>query len=76
MTTNKETNKDTLDIVTHSIDIAIDSVGTVLDLLDDCGLDENIQDRVKESMLTCLQELSTSYDVVYYADGEMEGESE
>lgn len=76
MTTNKETNKDTLDIVTHSIDIAIDSVGTVLDLLDECGLDENIQDRVKESMLTCLQELSTSYDVVYYADGEMEGESE
>ena len=71
-----QTNKETLDVVTHSIDIAIDAVGTVLDLFDECGLDENIQDRVKESMLTCLQELSTSYDVVYYADGEMEGESE
>ena len=37
---NKETNKDTLNIVTHSIDVAIDSVGTVLGLLDDCGLDK------------------------------------
>lgn len=75
MTTNKETNKDTLDIVTHSIDIAMDSVGTVLDLFDECGLDESAQALVKESMLTCLQELNTAYDVVYYAEeGKRESE--
>lgn len=63
-------NKKNIDIVTHSIDIAIDSVGTVLDLLDDCGLDESGQDMVKESMLTCLKELSTSFDVVDLAKDE------
>ena len=65
-----KTNKETLDIVTHSIDIAIDSVGTVLDLLDDCGLDESDQDMVKESMLTCLQELSVAFDKVDFAKDE------
>lgn len=63
-------NKKNIDIVTHSIDIAIDSVGTVLDLLDDCGLDESGQDMVKESMLTCLKELNTSFDVVDLAKDE------
>lgn len=63
-------NKKNIDIVTHSIDIAIDSVGTVLGLLDDCGLDESGQDMVKESMLTCLKELSTSFDVVDLAKDE------
>lgn len=64
------TNKDTLDIVTHSIDIAIDSVGTVLDLLDDCGLDKYDYELVKGGMLTCLQELNTAYDKVAFAKDE------
>nr|DAR71032.1 MAG TPA: hypothetical protein [Caudoviricetes sp.] len=65
-----QTNKETLDIVTHSIDIAIDSVGTVLDLFDECGLDESTQALVKESMLTCLQELSTTFDKLAFAKEE------
>ena len=65
-----KTNKETLDIVTHSIDIAIDSVGTVLDLLDDCGLDESDQDMVKESMLTCLQERRMAFDKADFAKDE------
>lgn len=69
---NKETNSGVLDIVTHNIAMAIDSVNAVLSLLDDCGLDESDQDMVKESMLTCLQELHTSYDKVTFADDEGE----
>lgn len=67
---NKETNKDTLDIVTHSIDIAIDSVGTVLGLLDDCELDMYDYELVKDGMLTCLQELNIAYDKVAFAKDE------
>lgn len=70
MTTNKETNKDTLDIVTHSIDIAIDSVGTVLDLLDDCELDKYDYELVKGGMLRCLRILGTAYDKVEFAKEE------
>ena len=70
---NKETNKDALDIVTHSIDVAIDSVGAVLSFVVDCGLDESDQDMVKESMLTCLQELNIAYDKVEFSKTE-EGE--
>lgn len=69
---NKETNSVVLDIVTHNIAMAIDSVNAVLSLLDDCGLDESDQDMVKESMLTCLQELHISYDKVTFADDEGE----
>lgn len=65
---NKETNSGALDIVTHNIAMAIDSVNAVLSLLDDCGLNEADQDMVKESMLTCLQELHIAYDKVTFAD--------
>lgn len=69
---NKETNSGALDVVTHNIVVAIDSVGAVLSLLEDCGLDEADQDVVKESMLTCLQELHIAYDKVALADDEGE----
>lgn len=69
---NKETNSGALDIVTHNIAMAIDSVGAVLSLLEDCGLDEADQDVVKESMLICLQELHIAYDKVTLADDEGE----
>lgn len=69
---NKETNSGALDIVTHSIDVAIDSVGAVLSFVVDCGLDESDQAMVKESMLTCLQELHIAYDKVTFADDEGE----
>lgn len=65
---SKETNSGALDIVTHNIAMAIDSVNAVLSLLDDCGLNEADQDMVKESMLTCLQELYMAYDKVALAD--------
>lgn len=69
---NKETNKDTLNIVTHSIDVAIDSVGTVLGLLDDCGLDKYDYELVKDGMLHCLQILDIAYDRVDFAKDEEE----
>lgn len=69
---NKETNSGALDVVTHNIAMAIDSVGAVLSLLDACGFDESDQDMVKESMLTCLQELHIAYDKVTFADDEGE----
>ena len=69
---NKETNSDALDIVTHNIVVAIDSVGAVLSLLDDCGLNESGQDVVKDGMLSCLLELNLAYDVVALADDEGE----
>lgn len=69
---NKETNSGALDVVTHNIVVAIDSVGAVLSLLEDCGLDEADQDVVKESMLTCLQELHIAFDKVALADDEGE----
>lgn len=75
MTTDKETNKDTLDIVTHSIDVAIDSVGTVLDLLDDCGLVKYDYKLVKDGMLHCLLILDIAFDVVDLAKDE-EGKRE
>lgn len=68
------TNKDTLDIVTHSIDIAIDSVSTVLGLLDDCGLDKYDYELVKDGMLRCLRILDMAYDKVDFAKDE-EGEN-
>lgn len=69
---NEETNKDTLNIVTHSIDVAIDSVGTVLGLLDDCGLDKYDYELVKDGMLHCLQILDIAYDRVDFAKDEEE----
>ncbi len=70
---NKETNKDTLNIVTHSIDVAIDSVGAVLSLLDECGLDKYDYELVKDGMLSCLQILDMAFDKVEFAKTE-EGE--
>lgn len=69
---NKETNSGALDIVTHNIVVAIDSVGAVLSLLDDCGLNEAGQDVVKDGMLSCLLALNLAYDVVALADDEGE----
>ena len=69
---NKETNSGALDIVTRHIDLAIDSVGTVLGLIEDCGLDEAAQDVVKDGMLSCLLALNLAYDVVALADDEGE----
>ena len=69
---NKETNSGALDIVTHNIVVAIDSVGAVLSLLDDCGLNEAGQDVVKDGMLSCLLGLNLAYDVVALADDEGE----
>lgn len=69
---NKETNSGALDIVTHNIVVAIDSVGAVLSLLDDCGLNEAGQDVVKDGMLSCLLELNLAYDVVALADDDGE----
>mgnify|MGYP000975674146 CR=1 FL=1 len=66
---NKETNKDTLNIVTHSIDVAIDSVGAVLSLLDECGLDKYDYELVKDGMLSCLRRLDMAYDIVDCAEG-------
>lgn len=66
----KETNIGALDIVTHNIAVAIDSVGAVLSLLDDCGLNEADQDMVKDGMLSCLLALNLTYDVVACADDE------
>lgn len=68
----KETNIGALDIVTHNIVVAIDSVGAVLSLLDDCGLNETDQDVVKDGMLSCLLALNLAYDVVALADDEGE----
>lgn len=65
---NKETNKDTLNIVTHSIDVAIDSVGTVLDLLDECGLNKYDYELVKGGMLSCLRRLDIAYDLIDVAE--------
>lgn len=69
---NKETNEDTLDVVTHSIDVAIDSVGTVLDLLEDCGLDTYDYELVKGGMLHCLLIQGLAYDKVDFAKDEGE----
>lgn len=69
---NKETNIGALDIVTHNIAMAIDSVNAVLSLLDACGLDESDQDMVKDGMLSCLLALNLAYDVVALADDEGE----
>lgn len=65
-------NKKNIDIVTHSIDVAIDSVGTVLGLLDDCGLDKYDYELVKDGMLRCLQILGIAYDKVDFAKDEEE----
>ena len=65
---NKETNKDTLNIVTHSIDVAIDSVGTVLGLLDECGLNKHDYDLVKGGMLSCLRRLDIAYELIDVAE--------
>ena len=65
---NKELNKDTLNIVTHSIDIAIDSVGTVLSLLDECGLNKHDYELVKDDMLSCLRRLDKAYNIVDFAE--------
>ena len=67
-------NKKNIDIVTHSIDVAIDSVGTVLGLLDDCGLDKYDYELVKDGMLRCLRILGIAYDKVDFAKDE-EGEN-
>jgi hypothetical protein len=69
---NKETNSNALDIVTHNIVVAIDSVGAVLSLLDECGLDKYDYELVKDGMLSCLLELNLAYDVVALADDEGE----
>jgi len=69
---NKEANSGALDIVTHHIDLAIDSVGTILGLIEDCGLDECDQDMVKDGMLSCLLALNLAYDIVDFADDEGE----
>ena len=67
---NKETNSGALDVVTHNIVVAIDSVGAVLSLLDVCGLNKADQDMVKDGMLSCLPTLHLAYDVVALADDE------
>ena len=65
---NKETNKDTINIVTQSIDVAIDSVGAVLSLLDECGLDKYGYELVKGGMLSCLRILDMDYDKVEFTE--------
>lgn len=63
-------NKEVLNDVTEGIDIAIDSVGAVLSLLDECGLDKYDYELVKDGMKRCLQILDMAYDRVDFAKDE------
>lgn len=63
-------NKEAISGVMYGITVAKGIIGVAMDELEDCGLDESDQDMVKESMLTCLQELSMAFDKVDFAKDE------
>ena len=63
-------NKEAIYGVMYGITVAKGIIGVAMDELEDCGLDESDQDMVKESMLTCLQELSMAFDKVDFAKDE------